>query len=93
MKTKDYQELEIIFDTAPKHKSNKHNFSSWLVHVCKSLAKALIGTNELQIWQKTDSPGDIYWKIYDPVTGRTNYFCSEAEVRIWLEQCCYRPFK
>lgn len=91
MKTKsaDYQELELISDTAPKQKSNKQHLLFWLFLICKSLAKVLLAIDEPQIWQKADGQGDIYWKVYDPVTGRTAYFGSEAEVHIWLEQRYY----
>ncbi len=94
MKTKSAicQKLELISQPALKHKFNQQKLRSWLFHICKSLAKALIGKNEPRIWQKTNRQGDTYWKVYDPATGQTAYFTCEAEVRIWLEQCYYRLF-
>lgn len=88
MKTKlaDYQELGLISDTTLQRKSNKQNPLSWLVRVGKSLAKALILTAELQVWQKTTCQGDTYWKVYNPVTGQIAYFDSEAEVLSWVER-------
>lgn len=88
MKTKlaDCQELELISDTRLQHKPNKQNLLSWLVFVGKSLAQALILTDELQVWQKTTCQGDTYWKVYNPVTGQMAYFDSEAEVLSWVER-------
>lgn len=88
MKTKlpDYQESELIFDNTLQHKLNKQNLLSWLVHVGKFLAKALIQTDELQVWQKTTCQGDIYWKVYNSATGQTVCFGSEAEVLSWVER-------
>lgn len=88
MKTRlvDYQELELISNTRLQQKLNKQNPLFWLVHAGKSLAKALIQTDELLVWQKTTCRGDTYWKVYDPATGQTAYFGSEAEVLSWVER-------
>ena len=73
-------------DTKLQHESNQQNPLSWLVHVSKSLAKALAQTDELQVWQKTTRQGDIYWEVYNPATDQTAYFGSEAEFLKWVER-------
>lgn len=45
---------------------------------------------ELQVWQKTDRYGNIYWQAQDPKTGNSTSLGSEAEMRIWIEQRYYQ---
>lgn len=42
--------------------------------------------NEIQVWQKFDRHGNIYWKAYDPVTGKSFSSGSEADMCMWIEQ-------
>ena len=44
---------------------------------------------EIQVQRKCDRQGNIYWLVFDPVTGYSSCFSSESEVRIWIEQRYY----
>jgi hypothetical protein len=46
----------------------------------------LDNNKEIQVWQKSDSHGNIYWKAYDPVTGKSFSSGSEADISMWIEQ-------
>jgi hypothetical protein len=50
----------------------------------------IAGNFEVQVWQVGDRAGNIYWRVYDPVTKASTSFGSSSEVRIWLEQRYYR---
>ena len=57
-------------------KKKWQNFVMWL----------LDDNKEIQVWQKSDSHGNIYWKAYDPVTGKSFSSGSEADISMWIEQ-------
>lgn len=42
--------------------------------------------DEPKIWEKRDRSGNVFYKVYDPITGISNQFSSDLEVRIWLEE-------
>jgi hypothetical protein len=46
-------------------------------------------SNEPIVSQGRDRSGQIYWRVYDPVSDRSIRFSSEQEVRQWLEQRFY----
>ena len=48
--------------------------------------KLLADPKELQVLQKVDRYGNIYWQAYDPATGKTFSSGSQADVCIWIEQ-------
>ncbi|MEH2090555.1 hypothetical protein [Nostoc sp.] len=48
--------------------------------------KLLADPNELQVWQKVDRQGNIYWQAYDPATGKSFSSGSETDVFMWIEQ-------
>lgn len=50
------------------------------IEVCLGL------TNEPEIQQVADQCGQVWWYIYDPLTGQSFYLESEAEVLTWLEE-------
>lgn len=52
--------------------------------------KALDESSEPKIWQTCDHEGHIYWQAYNPATGRSSSFGSEAEVISWVEQSYYQ---
>jgi hypothetical protein len=56
----------------------------------KRLFQWLAGNSEVQIWQVGDRAGNVYWRVYDPITKASTSFSSSSEVRIWLEQRYYR---
>lgn len=56
----------------------------------QSLTNALLRTSELRVWQRLDRFGNFYWQAYDPATGRSASYRSEAEMRAWIEELRYR---
>ncbi len=46
-----------------------------------------------RIWQSRDWRGETLWYVYDPQSGQTTIFCSEQEVRIWLETHSYHSYQ
>ncbi|WP_339378142.1 hypothetical protein [Calothrix sp. NIES-2100] len=46
----------------------------------------LADPQELQVIQKVDRHGNIYWQAYDPVTGKSYASGSEVDVTMWIEQ-------
>ncbi|WP_413160291.1 hypothetical protein ACL6C3_17670 [Capilliphycus salinus ALCB114379] len=50
----------------------------------------LVGSSEPKIWQTQTKTGDLIWHIYDPITGKTEQFISDQDVRIWIEKQYYR---
>jgi hypothetical protein len=44
---------------------------------------------EPQIKQKSDRFGNIYWRVYDPISDSHCSFNSEQEVRLWLDTRYY----
>jgi hypothetical protein len=44
---------------------------------------------EPQIVQKCDRSGNVYWQIYDPISGFHCSLNSEQEVREWLDTRYY----
>ncbi|MBW4555667.1 MAG: hypothetical protein KME59_06975 [Trichormus sp. ATA11-4-KO1] len=57
--------------------------------VWQSLVTALSTSNELQVWQKSDRFGHIFWQAYNPATGCSACFGSEEEIRVWIEMQYY----
>jgi hypothetical protein len=41
---------------------------------------------EPEVWQSADSVGNLWWHVYDPMTGQSADLESEEEVQIWLEE-------
>ncbi|WP_036476742.1 hypothetical protein [Myxosarcina sp. GI1] len=42
--------------------------------------------NELQVEQKCDRYGHLFWQVYDPITRKSHTFGSDGDVRIWIEK-------
>lgn len=47
---------------------------------------SLSASSEPQIWTTLEGDGNIWWHVYDPMTGQKNVLGSEQEVLIWLEE-------
>ncbi|MEH2085011.1 MAG: hypothetical protein V7K89_35070 [Nostoc sp.] len=54
-----------------------------------SLITVMASSSQLQVWQNHLANRDCYWHAYDPMTGRSACFGSEAEMRIWIETHYY----
>lgn len=50
-------------------------------------------SSELQVRQRHDRDGNLWWDIYDPITKRSAQFSSESEVRVWIEQSYQHQFR
>jgi len=46
----------------------------------------MMSSTELRVFHRSDRTGNAYFEIYDPVTGKSNCFGSEQEIRAWLDQ-------
>lgn len=69
------------------NKKFNSNFWKSLHSIWENLVKKLLADpNELQVWQKVDRYGNIYWQAYDPVTGKSFSSGSQADVCMWIEQ-------
>lgn len=55
----------------------------------QNLVTALTNNSELQVWQTHLNNGDSAWHAYDPMTGHSACFGSEAEMRVWIEMQYY----
>jgi hypothetical protein len=62
----------------------------WLIRIWLKLLYNRDSNKEPMIRQHCDRQGRKWWLAYDPVCNRTVYLSSEAEARVWLDQC--RPF-
>ena len=63
------------------------NFWKFLHLIWENFVKKLLADpNELQVLQKVDCYGNIYWQAYDPVTGKSFASGSETDVCMWIEQ-------
>lgn len=56
----------------------------------QKLVTALSASSELQVWQKSDRYGHVFWQAYNPMTGRSACFGSEEEMRVWIEVQYYQ---
>ncbi|MDZ7967641.1 MAG: hypothetical protein RM368_22255 [Nostoc sp. DedSLP03] len=82
------QKEDIEINCSPSfQKKNNSNFWKSLYMIWENFVKKLLTEpNELQVWQKVDRHGNIYWQAYDPVTGKSFSSGSETDVSMWIEQ-------
>lgn len=50
------------------------------------LCSLLFQESDPVISERRDRSGTLYYRVYNPRDGKTYYFTSENEVRIWLER-------
>jgi hypothetical protein len=66
---------------------------SWnlrLQRIWRAFVQAMTTPNEPRITTKVDRQGKIlYYKVFDPMSGRSISFTSESEVKMWLERRYY----
>jgi hypothetical protein len=62
---------------------------STLQKVWHSLITVMTTSPQLQVWQTHLANGDCSWHAYDPMTGRSACFGSEADMRVWIETQYY----
>lgn len=59
------------------------NVQTWFSH---SVLDCRISHHaEPEIWQTADRTGNLWWHVYDPITGQTADLESEEAVQIWLD--------
>lgn len=67
--------------------SDRSQLGKFLHNIWENFVKAILADpQELQVKQKVDRHGNIYWNAYDPVTGKSFSSGSEADVYMWIEQ-------
>lgn len=76
-------------DLAHKSSREKPKFLTGLRQILLSILRTLSGNQEPQVKQWRDRSGEIFWRVYDPITGESARFNSELEVRFWLERRYY----
>jgi hypothetical protein len=54
-------------------------------HLTHLFFNVLTRKAEIRAWPASNRSGATWWNVYDPRTGKTYQFASEAEVRIWLD--------
>ena len=78
-----------------RQKHSSRNIFARLGHIVKRLKNvgdrwAKLSTYaEPKIWERKDSDGNIYYRVYDPKGDRYIYFNSENEVKWWLDRRYY----
>lgn len=53
------------------------------------LRSSLLSSDEPRVWPTHDRSGQVWWHGYDPATGRSVNYVTEAEIRVWIEQRHY----
>jgi hypothetical protein len=84
-----YLQTEKIDITCSPSFQKKVNSKFWesLHSIWKNFLNQLLADpNELQVRQKVDRHGNIYWQAYDPVTGKSFASGSEVDMSMWIEQ-------
>lgn len=84
----DSKELDTFIEgtQAPKRSFPASQFK----RIWNLLLSAFSGSSEPKIYQRHDRHGNIYFKVYDPVTHQIGTFNTEQEVRVWLDQRYYQ---
>ena len=79
--------------TSTSASPDKGGALSWnlrLQRIWQAFVQAMITPNEPRITTKVDRQGNIlYYKVFDPMSGRSVSFTSEIEVKMWLERRYY----
>jgi hypothetical protein len=52
----------------------------------KAMATWMTQKSEPKVYERCDRLGNLYYQVYDPVSGISAKFSSDTEIRIWLEQ-------
>lgn len=71
-------------------KSNSSSLVSWFSNGWAYLTHHFTRGHQPQVWQQRSAAGDIFYRAYDPQTGRSAYLTSDIDLRIWLEQLPYQ---
>jgi hypothetical protein len=85
---KNYSESKII--KFPNKQRQQQPIISIILRLTKISLHYLVvlftKKNELQIRQQVDRFGNMWWNAYDPVTGGSQRFFTQAEMLTWIEK-------
>ncbi len=80
------KDIEISCNSNFNQKINR-SFGESLHYIWEKIVKTLlVDSQELQVLQKVDRQGNIYWQAYDPVTGKSFSSGSKVDISMWIEQ-------
>jgi hypothetical protein len=88
--SQDYKKTEPLSDERPVPQSKIQTLTLRLRQFGQRIWKALTSEPQLKVWQSKDHAGNVWYRVYDPKTGRTACLASEEEVRMWIEESFYR---
>ncbi|NJP09872.1 MAG: hypothetical protein HC866_10620 [Leptolyngbyaceae cyanobacterium RU_5_1] len=80
-----YNELEQIPGSVLNANQYNSTLTSWLQRLWKPLINALNWKRMPEVWCVPDQAGNVWWHIYDPLTGETQYLLLDDEVQSWLK--------
>ncbi len=67
--------------------SSYYYLRKFLRDIWQNIVNALLTNHQqLQVKQKVDRQGNIYWQAYEPITGKSFTSGSEADIIAWIEQ-------
>lgn len=73
-------------ETSAKTEKKYSTFPQKLLRIIKTyILNPLLTGSEPKIIQKSDKMGNLFWQVYDPVTGERKKLVSAQEVREWLD--------
>lgn len=84
-----YEDLESINPPTPATQSS-NSIASAAKALWQALMSSLVIGSELQVRKATDSLGQTWWRVYDPITNASADLVSEDDVRVWIEESYYR---
>jgi len=74
----------MVAPSAVRHSAKGQG--QWVRSLLRQILNFLAGKESIQIQQRCDRSGSLYWVVYDPHLRNHLRFDSEQEVRVWLEQ-------
>lgn len=84
--SREYQRLELVNPA----KAWRQVAIARLQDLAQQLAQAwqgcLSSSSQLQVWQRRDRRGQVWWYARDLTTGHVLHHATETEMRRWLEQ-------
>jgi hypothetical protein len=60
--------------------------TAWLFNIWQSFVGKSVYGDEPQVWCQEDSLGQIWWSAYDPISGRSQVYCTEEEMMKWIDE-------
>lgn len=84
------QSNDLSNDLEMKSISTQSKFTAISHQFVQGLLTLFAGNSEPRIRQLRDRSGNLYFRIYDPLTQQTYSFDSDAEVRVWLDRRYYQ---